>query len=487
MPIPSGVETVTVSSGEPLTLPDGTLYKGHIRFISPDLAVVPTDDFTFGGEAVAELVDGEFSIVLVPQDATGISPTAWTYTVIGEFSNAPGWTRYVQLTKNSPTVALADVLDATAVDPVSSGIYLPLTGGTMTGDLVLADDPDADLKAATKQYVDAAAALLLALAGGTMTGTIDATLATAATEALASLVTGDTFNRFVRYADGSMEWGPGNGALDVRAARTAADQLTLFDDFVLQGTGKAYRFRRGGSALDLEATGVDLLLSNWSGTAFDGTQRSYARLSADAMNTQWAGKLEFVDALYGATRHVLDGAANTVAFHGATPQTQPTVSGSLNDGTALASLLAALDARGDVVDTSAAGVGRILYADKDALLGRNTTVTPAADPDLTVTLEANATYVVESVAVWANGGGGFRCAWSAPAGASMTWTDNDGVGAVAPGTNVTFASGTGTTFQGRVKTAGTAGALTFLWAQNTSNGADTSLREGSYLLVRRVE
>lgn len=33
--------------------------------------------------------------------------------------------------------------------------YLPLAGGTLTGDLVLAGDPDAALKAATKQYVDA--------------------------------------------------------------------------------------------------------------------------------------------------------------------------------------------------------------------------------------------------------------------------------------------------------------------------------------------
>lgn len=120
MPIPVGVETVTVSSGEPLTLPDGTLYRGHIRFTAPDLAVVPSDDFTLGGEAVAELVDGEFSITLVPQDATGIAPTGWSYTIVGEFSNAPGWTRYAVLSKNSPSVVLSDILDATSTDPALS-------------------------------------------------------------------------------------------------------------------------------------------------------------------------------------------------------------------------------------------------------------------------------------------------------------------------------------------------------------------------------
>lgn len=120
MPIPAGVETVTITSGEPLTLPDGTLYRGHIRFIAPDLAVVPSDDYTLGGEAVAELVDGEFSITLVPQDATGISPTGWSYTIIGEFVNAPGWTRYSVLSKDEPNVILSDILDSTSTDPALS-------------------------------------------------------------------------------------------------------------------------------------------------------------------------------------------------------------------------------------------------------------------------------------------------------------------------------------------------------------------------------
>lgn len=127
-----------------------------------------------------------------------------------------------------------------------------VAGDTMTGELTLPDSsPDADLNAASKGYVDgvvmALSAVYLALSGGTLTG-----------------------------------------------------------DLLIQGTDKAYRFRRGGSALDLEATGVDLLISNWSGTAFDGSQRSYARLSADAQNTQWAGRWESVAALYGAAVHALD-------------------------------------------------------------------------------------------------------------------------------------------------------------------------------------
>ena len=36
----------------------------------------------------------------------------------------------------------------------SAGTLLPLAGGTMTGDIILAADPHAALKPATKQYVD---------------------------------------------------------------------------------------------------------------------------------------------------------------------------------------------------------------------------------------------------------------------------------------------------------------------------------------------
>lgn len=48
--------------------------------------------------------------------------------------------------------------------------YVPLSGGTMTGPLVLPGDPTASLQAAPKQYVDALRQLLVQKAGDTMTG-----------------------------------------------------------------------------------------------------------------------------------------------------------------------------------------------------------------------------------------------------------------------------------------------------------------------------
>lgn len=138
MSIPDSVEKVTVKSGEPLTRPDGTILEGYINFRGPVLAVVPEDDYTFGGTATAALVDGEFSIDLVPQDANDIDPTAWTYEISAYFTNGPGWVQYAILSKNEPEVFLSDILDPELSDPEYNGNglgfnYLPLTGGTLSG------------------------------------------------------------------------------------------------------------------------------------------------------------------------------------------------------------------------------------------------------------------------------------------------------------------------------------------------------------------
>lgn len=69
------------------------------------------------------------------------------------------------ITQNIPfnskrIVSLADPVnpqDAVTLAYLTGAMgFLPLAGGTMTGDIVLARDPDQPLEAATKQYVDAA-------------------------------------------------------------------------------------------------------------------------------------------------------------------------------------------------------------------------------------------------------------------------------------------------------------------------------------------
>lgn len=81
-------------------------------------------------------------------------------------------------------------------------------------------------------------AAYLPLSGGTMTGTLNGTLNAAGTTSQASLVSGDSFDRFRRYADGKNEWGPGSAARDTNLYRDAADSLRTDDSFTVGGALK---------------------------------------------------------------------------------------------------------------------------------------------------------------------------------------------------------------------------------------------------------
>ncbi|MDX3527124.1 hypothetical protein P1P75_11890 [Streptomyces sp. ID05-39B] len=74
---------------------------------------------------------------------------------------------------------------------------------------------------------------LLPLAGGTMTGTQNITLASSTTVAQASLAAGDTFDRYRRDTAGRQEWGPGNAARDTNLYRSGADTLATDDSLAV--------------------------------------------------------------------------------------------------------------------------------------------------------------------------------------------------------------------------------------------------------------
>lgn len=118
MPIPSGVETVTVTDGgTAITGPDGTVLDGYLTVTGPDIATVAEDDYIFTGYTRRSVVAGLFDpMTLVATDATGINPTGYTYRI--DFTPARGttWTRYFALPKATPTVALAAIL---IPDPVA--------------------------------------------------------------------------------------------------------------------------------------------------------------------------------------------------------------------------------------------------------------------------------------------------------------------------------------------------------------------------------
>jgi hypothetical protein len=176
-------------------------------------------------------------------------------------------------------------------------------GDTLTGDLVLNDGtPDTVNSAASKAYVDGLVALLAPLAGVTFTGVVTV-----------------------------------NGA-----------------NFVVLGTNKGYRFRPLGARLDCEATGSDWMFSVFSGTNFDGTQRTYLRLEAGTTLAHACGTWIFTDTADSGAVHTIDGSGNKLGFHGALSVAQQTVTGSRGGNAALASLLTKLATLGLIVDGTSA-------------------------------------------------------------------------------------------------------------------------------------
>jgi hypothetical protein len=134
MPLPAGVETVTVSSGEPLTLPDGTPMQGRLIFDSPNPVTIGEDDLVLGGPVEVPLVAGEFTVELVATDATDMSPSGWTYQVRALLTNAPGWTRHLSLPQATPSVVLADVLVPDPVEGEFTTLSAPRGGVTLATD-----------------------------------------------------------------------------------------------------------------------------------------------------------------------------------------------------------------------------------------------------------------------------------------------------------------------------------------------------------------
>jgi len=153
---------------------------------------------------------------------------------------------------------------------------------------------------------------------------------TFATQATVSAIDGylnDALTRVQAIEQGTafLAGGHFTGPVEMTDTLTVAGYTTLeggqfnsdfaaFGDMSLIGTGKRYRLRRSGAALDFEGSGVDMIVSMWANEDFTGTQHSYLRLSADAQNVQIAGKVESVAALYGGAVHTLDPTTGVAAL-----------------------------------------------------------------------------------------------------------------------------------------------------------------------------
>ncbi|MET9957027.1 hypothetical protein ABZ135_36505 [Streptomyces sp. NPDC006339] len=136
---------------------------------------------------------------------------------------------------------------------------------------------------------------------------------------------------------------------------------------------------------------------------------------------------------------------------------------------------------------------------------RASTTTMANDPDLTIGVVANGVYrltgyIVYSQNLAASASSGIKIGWSGPALATMQWTSGGTDGPTSlTGQDVTsnsisqtrsLPSNLGTFMSaipvGYLAVAGTAGSLSFQWAQVASNATGTIVRAGSWINLRRI-
>ena len=139
---------------------------------------------------------------------------------------------------------------------------------------------------------------------------------------------------------------------------------------------------------------------------------------------------------------------------------------------------------------------------KSANTSRNTTTTPADDPHLTTSVDANSAYEFDvTIAYDSPAGGGtpdIKLGWTAPSGSGMGWhhvgfnTSDSIVHSGDSGAASTNNWGTSSTvkrlvrIQGMLHVAGSSGTFAVAWSQATSNGNDTIVYAGSQLRYRKV-
>ena len=348
MAFPIGTPTVTLVGTLPAAAV-GTPFTGQV-VLKPSAELIDADRHAIypGGGKVA-IVDGAFSIELIPNDAAGIEPEGWR------------WYVDVQPTGGQRLAFWTDIHGADgATVQLDTLVPVPAPGGGPgpgpAGDSAYEVAVDDGFEGTVTEWL----ASLVGPAGPTgdtgPTGAqgIQGPVGPEGPEG----PQGDTGPQGPEGPPGEITEAELTTALALKADKSGAtftgDVVVNGADLSVVGTGKAYRFRRGGGGLDYEGAGADLIFSMWENGDFTGTQRSFDRYSSGELTAQHAGKREYVDALYGATRHVIDGTTNTTGWYGATPVGQQTVTGSRADGTALTSLLTALAALGWIDDQTTA-------------------------------------------------------------------------------------------------------------------------------------
>jgi len=169
---------------------------------TPNVTVVDSTDHVIVTQApvIVRLFGNPTPTVrLAACDNSGLLPLGWGWLIQPDFPGAPPGALYLVNFASGPTQYLSQLIPAVTAPPGTT--YIPSTGGTFTGPVILAADPAVPLGAATKEYVDAGRTASLPALAANVTVTSSATLAlntvtecsagSALTMTLPASVTGD--------------------------------------------------------------------------------------------------------------------------------------------------------------------------------------------------------------------------------------------------------------------------------------------------------
>ncbi|MFD6180071.1 hypothetical protein [Streptomyces goshikiensis] len=385
MPLPVGLQTVTITDIRPH--PDGTPMRGKV-ILRPQVPAITSALYgtIVMGDAVGTWVDGVLKaedgstgVKLLACDATDCVPTGWTYEVIERPYDAAGRSYSILLTNSlGPTVKLSTL----APTNPANGDYVTVPGPTGPA------GPQGPTGPTGPQGATGAAGATGAQGPAGVAGATGPQGPTGPT--------GDTGPQGPAGATGAT--GP-QGPAGANGSNANAEAYT--DNAIATHTADTTDVHGIANTAALETTaGATAKVTahagatdphgdrTWatsqfyplvSGTALDGYLGDLlTRVSAVEGGTAFLAGLNVVgltrianavlqvEGPAGAVRHTLDGAANKLGFHGATPIARQTVSGSRADGTAAASLLSALATLGLVTDSSTAGPAAPGWADRPA-------------------------------------------------------------------------------------------------------------------------
>lgn len=152
MPFPAGTPTVTLTGTLPSAVA-GTGYGGKVVLTPSAYLVDAGRNAVYPGGGEVAIVDGAFTVVVLPCDAAGIEPVGWRWRISVEATGTPRQQFWANLT-GSGTIQLSDVTPVPAPGGGSSsgGGAVTSVNGEVGAVILTAADVDAEPEGAVATH-----------------------------------------------------------------------------------------------------------------------------------------------------------------------------------------------------------------------------------------------------------------------------------------------------------------------------------------------